>query len=169
MCVAMSQSERLKRIVGEQQMFINRAKVRDSSEQTAIVKARSSKTQIPQVVQSAIVENVSLQTDVQASPTGLSTVVTIQGKGTNMDYDSVLERKQGGAICSDIRPGQWQYVTVTPFAYSRTAPPFSQQTLSTAYTSPCKIPGNNVYFPPFLERGLPGDECNYTHLPNDSA
>jgi len=169
MFVAMSESERLRRVVEEQQMYINRAKVRDSSEQTAIMKARASGTQVPQVVQSATVRNVSLQTDSQALPTGVSTVVTIQGMGTNKDYDSILEYKQGAAICSDVSPGLAQGIYTVPFSYGRTAPPFSQKNLSTAYTEPCKIPGKNVYFPPFLQRGLPGNNCNYTHLPNDSA
>ena len=167
----MTQSERLKRVVGEQQVFINRAKVRDSSEQTTIVKARASGTYLPQTsrIQTAVTKNVSLQTDSQAFPTALSTVVTIDGKGTNKDHDAILESKQNAAICSDISPALWQYGTLPPYIYSRVAPPFSQQTLSTAYTAPCSIPGKNVYFPPFLQRGLPGDNCNYTHLPNDSG
>jgi hypothetical protein len=164
MFVAMSQSELLRLTMNEQPRYISRAKVRDSSEQTAIVKARSSGVDIPNTVLSA-----GLQTDARGLHTNISTVVTIRGKGTNMDYDSVLERAQSAAICADISPSLQPAITLYSPVYSRTAPPFSQQTLSTAYTAPCKIPGNNVYFPPFLQRGQNGDSCNYRHLPNDSA
>ena len=161
MFVAMSESERLKRVVAEQTNYVSRAKVRDSSEQTAIIKARNSGNKYPSVVQSA-----GLQTDDKGLSKNLSTTVTIKGKGTNMEYTSILEAAQNAAICADISPADVKGIVIPSFIYSRVAPPFSQQTLSTAYTAPCKIPGNNVYFPPFLQRGT----CSaYSHLPSDSA
>jgi len=163
MFVAMSQSERLKRVAAEQINYINRAKVRDSSEYTAITKARASSTEIPTTVVSA-----GLQTDARGVVKSISTTVTITGKGTNMDYDSVLERRQFGAVSADISPARRQGIILPSPVYSRYTTPFAQQTLSTAYTPACKVPGTEVYFPPFLIRGQPGDECNYTHLPNDS-
>jgi len=161
---AMSQSERLKRVVAEQINFVNRAKVRDSSEYTAIQKARASGNEIPTTVIGA-----GLQVDARGVTKSISTTVTVTGKGTNMDYDSVLERRQFGAVCADIAPSLQQGITLPSPVYSRSAPPFAQQTMSTAYTPACKVPGTEVYFPPFLVRGQFGDGCKYTHLPNDSA
>jgi hypothetical protein len=80
---AMTQSERLKRVAAEQVNYINRAKVRDSSEYTAIQKARASGNEIPTTVIGA-----GLQVDAKGVVKSVSTTVTIRGKGTNMDYDS---------------------------------------------------------------------------------
>jgi hypothetical protein len=161
---AMTQSERLKRVVNEQIHFVNRAKVRDSSEYTAIQKARASGNEIPTTVIGA-----GLQVDARGIVKSISTTVTVTGKGTNMEYDSVLERRQFGAVSADVAPSLWQGIIIPSPVYSRSAPPFAQQTLSTAYTPACKVPGTEVYFPPFLQRGMPGDGANYTHLPNDSG
>jgi hypothetical protein len=161
---AMSQSERLSRVAKEQINFINRARVRDSSEYTAIQKARASGNEIPTTVIGA-----GLQVNASGLTKSISTTVTVTGKGTNMDYDSVLERAQFGAVSADISPALWQGITLPSPVYSRSAPPFAQQTLSTAYTPACKVPGTEVYFPPFLVRGQWGDGCKNTHLPNDSA
>jgi len=164
MFVAMSQSERLKRVVAEQINYVSRAKVRDSSEYTAIQKARASGNEIPTRVIGA-----DLQVDARGIMKSISTTVTITGRGTNMDYDSIMERQQFGAISADIAPSLMQGIIIPSPVYSRYTQPFAQQTLSTAYTPACKVPGTEVYFPPFVVRGPPNKGCSYTHLPNDSA
>ena len=163
MFVAMSQSERLQRVMAESTNYISRARVRDSSEYTAIAKARASGTEIPTAIAGA-----GLQVDARGIPHGFSTTVTYKGKGTNMDYDSVMERAQFAAVSADISPALMQGIILPSPVYSRYTTPFAQQNMSTAYTPACTVPGTEVYFPPFLYRGQPGDGCNNTHLPNPS-
>ena len=146
----MSQSERLNRIMNENQKYVSRAKVRDASETTSIRQAKASSVEIPQTVQSA-----TLKVDARGVITGQSTTITIEGKGTNMEYLNVLQRKQGCAVCADnvsldALPGFYVSSFVT---YDRTKPPFSQKDLSNAYTPACKVADPVQYFPPFLERG----------------
>jgi hypothetical protein len=119
----MSQSERLRRIQEDGPRFISRAKVRDSSEYTHIQQARASKTHIPLTISTQC--------------------ATITGKGTNMEYLTILKRAEGAAICAD--PPVFPGVYVPGVGYDHTAPPFSQQNLSTAY-KPAMKPGFQQYF-----------------------
>jgi len=163
MFVAMSQSELLARRLEQQPQFISRAKVRDSSELTAINKARASGNQAPSRVYSS-----GIQTTTNGTLLGLSTTIVVQGKGTNMDHDAILERAQGCAICSDVGPSTTPSITLTPFVYSTSNQPYSQVNLFTATAPPCTI-GHNVYFPAFLERGKSSDSAKYYHLPYPSG
>jgi len=180
MFIGMSQGERLARIMNENQKYVSRSKVRDSSELTAIRQAKASSVPIPQTVQS-----VGLKVDAFGVTTSLSTVVTIRGKGTNMEYGAIMQAKQGCAICADtigtdILPG---FYVSTFTTYDRTLPPFAQKNLSTAYSEECKVPESARYFPPFLERGKTniyteqgihdpentGCSVKYQHLPYPSG
>lgn len=152
MFVAMSQSERLARVMNENQKYVSRSKVRDSSELTYIRQAKASSVKIPQIVQT-----VGLKVDAYGNTTSLSTVVTVKGAGTNMEYGSILQKAQACAICeddvgTDILPG---FYVSTFTTYDRTKPPFSPLSiLSTAgYTPTCEVKDPVQYFPPFVQRG----------------
>ncbi len=152
--MAMSQSERIRRIQEESNRYLARAKTRDSSELTLINQARASKTKIPQTVQGSHIED------------GCCTTFTAKGNGTNMEYLSLLQASQGCAICSDpdvsiLSPR----ITLPTPCFDRRVPPFSQQDLSgTPYTPAC-TPGFQTFFPPKVNRG---PNCNLPHLPYDS-
>jgi hypothetical protein len=180
MFVGMSQSERLSRIMNENQKYVSRSKVRDSSELTAIRQAKASSVPIPQTVQ-----GVGLKVDAYGVTTSLSTVVTIRGKGTNMEYGAIMQAKQGCAICADnvstdVLPG---FYVSTFTSYDRTKQPFSQKDLATAQNSVCKVADPVQYFPPVLERGPTnnykeqgvhdpantGTTVKYQHLPYPSG
>ena len=179
MFVGMSQSERLSRIMNENQKYVSRSKVRDSSELTSIRQAKASSVKTPTLVQSA-----GLKVDAYGDTTSFSTVVTIQGKGTNMEYLNVLQSKQGCAVCADnvgtdVLPG---FYVSTFTTYDRTKPPFAQKDLATAENATCKVNDPVQYFPPFLERGNTnnykeqgvhdpantGTTVRYQHLPYPS-
>lgn len=177
----MSQSERLSRIANETKRYVSRSKTRDSSELTHIHQAKASKVESPQIVQSA-----GLKVDAYGGTTAYSTIVTIQGKGTNKEYLNVLQRKEGCAVCddtvgTDVLPG---FYIATP-CYDRTKAPFSPlSVLSTAsYKPTCSVPDPIQYFPPFVERGKTnnykeqgvhdpantGTTVKYQHLPLPSG
>ena len=167
--------------MNENQKYVSRSKVRDSSELTAIRQAKASSVPIPQTVQSA-----TLKVDAYGNTTEFSTIVTIRGKGTNMEYGAILQKKQGCAICeddvgTDVLPG---FYVSTFTTYDRSKYPFSAlSVLSTAsYTPVCKVADPVQYFPPFLERGPTnnykeqgvhdpantGTTVRYQHLPYPS-
>jgi len=142
----MSHSERLARIMNENQNYISRSKVRDSSELTSIRQAKASSVKIPQTVQT-----VGLKVDAYGVTTSLSTVVTVKGSGTNMEYGGILQAAQGCAVCADsVTPGFYISSFTT---YDRTKPPFAQKDLATAENAVCKVRDPVEYFPPFLQRG----------------
>ena len=153
----MSQSERLARIINENKNYVSRSKVRDASELTTIRQAKASSVEIPQLVQ-----GTALKVDAFGVTTSYSTMTVTRGKGTNMEYLNVLQKKQGCAICADnvgtdVLPGIYVSTFTT---YDRSAPPFAQKRIdSNTYTLPCKVADPVQYFPPFLERG---DTNNYT-------
>ena len=182
MFIGMSQSERLSRIMNENQKYVSRSKVRDSSELTAIRQAKASSVAAPQIVESA-----GLKVDAYGNTTEFSTIVTIQGKGTNKEYGAILQKAQGCAICkddvgTDVLPGFYVSSFTT---YDRAKYPFSPlSVLSTAsYTATCKTSDPVQYFPPFLERGNTnnykeqgvhdpantGTTVRYQHLPYPSG
>jgi hypothetical protein len=146
--MALSQSERMRIIMDEQPKYISRSKVRDSSELTVIRKARASGTEIPTSV--AGIKEVD----------GCARNVIYRGKGTNMDYDSVLERAQFTSAFVEstfVDVGVSNRILVTPPVYDRRKEPLSQQDLSGTfingafvgpYTAPCRVPGFVQYFPP---------------------
>ena len=138
--MAMSQGERMSRLQQESVNYVSRSKVRDSSELTYINQAKASKNYIPQLV----IGTQSLP-DVQTL-FHRSTTVAIKGKGTNMEYTSVLQAKQGCAVCSDVDPAINRGIYIPSVVYDHSLPPFAQQHPSTMYTPAC-TPGFNVYLP----------------------
>jgi hypothetical protein len=165
MRAVMSQSERLIRLNEEQRKYISPTKVRDSSEQTAIRKAQASATYFGLAAVGSIFP-LSVPGTIETK--GLANNVTYRGKGTNMDYDSVLERAQFAAVQAD-RLSSAIYVrdTIAPVVYDRAKVPFAQQDLSGAfvqgvftgpYTAPCRVPGFVQYFPP---KRFNGKYCNF--------
>lgn len=166
MRAVMSQSERLIRLAEEQPKYTSVTKVRDSSEQTAIRKAQASGTYAGLGPRAG--SNYPLSVPGTIEIKGLATNVTYRGKGTNMDYDSVLERAQFAAVQGD-RLSSALYVrdAIIPPVYDRRMVPFSQQDLSGAfvqgvftgpYTAPCRVPGFVQYFPP---KRFNGKYCNF--------
>jgi hypothetical protein len=128
--------------MSENQNYVSRSKVRDSSELTSIRQAQASRVQDPQLVVNA---------------NGVSTFAVVKGKGTNMEYLNVLQRQQGCAVCADnvgtdVLPGIYVSTFTT---YDRTKYPFSPYSvLSTAgYKEECTVADPVQYFPPFLQRG----------------
>jgi hypothetical protein len=154
--MAMSQSERIQRIIDEQPKYISRNKVRDSSEQTAIRKAQASATYFGMPATAGSLFPLSVPGTVEQN--GLAMNVTYRGKGTNMDYDSVIEKTQFTAVQGEIaRAAVLTPVVIQPPVYDRRKVPFAQQDLSGAfvqgvftgpYTEPCRVPGFVQYFPP---------------------
>ena len=138
--MAMSQGERMSRLQQESVNYVSKSKVRDSSELTYINQAKASKNYIPQTVSS-----IQSLDDVQTLY-HRSTSVTIKGKGTNMEYVSILQGKQGCAVCSDEDPTIRRGIYIPSVVYNHSLPPFAQQNPSTMYTPAC-TPGFNVYIP----------------------
>jgi hypothetical protein len=151
-------------MMDRQTKYISRTNVRDSSDYTAIQKARGSSVELPGTAQTLVLSS---------GPNGIpfdKRIFTVRGKGTNMDYDSHMNSLLYCAVCSDVNrafnPGVNVPITCPDFQN----PPLTQKTMSNAYTAPCKPSGTEVYFPPFLQRGDVSDPtCKYPHLPNPSG
>jgi hypothetical protein len=169
MPTCLSQSERLAYMMDRRIKYISRTNVRDSSEYTAIQKARGSSVELPGTAQSVV-----LASGPNGIPFGISTIITIRGNGTNMDYDSHINFLQGCAICSDVNrtdnPAVNAGVNVPITCPDFNNPPLAQQIMSNAYTVPCQPSGTEVYFPPFVQRGdISNGTCSYEHLPFPSG
>lgn len=151
--MAMSESERLRRIQEQATSYVNRAKCVDSSLLTFMNQMKASKgTVAPQTVTGKIVRD------------GCCATVSYKGKGTNMDQSALIAAAAGCAICSDeVSPSGG--IKIPTVCVDNFAPPFTQQNLSTMYVTPCKVPGPEVYFPTVPVRG---ENCNLPHLPYDS-
>jgi len=121
--MAMSQSERIRRLQEDAPRYISRAKVRDASEITMMQQAKASKTHVPQTI--------------------VTSCETIKGKGANMEYLSILQAAQGAAICAD--PPAYPGIYLPGVGYDHSLPPFSQQDPANAYIPACK-PGFKQYF-----------------------
>jgi hypothetical protein len=130
--MSLSQSERLQQRVDSMNKYIHRTNPVDSSLQTWRVQARSGKVEVPQTVQTTV-EN-----------SGNACTKTIQGKGSNMEYLSILRRAGSCAVCSDSDPVVNAYVMI---------PGASTALISSSYTAPCRIPGFQVFFPPRIVDG----------------
>ncbi len=140
MYMTLSSSERLQQKLDGMNKFIHRATTSDSSLNTWRVQARAGKVEIPQQVQTTVEND------------GNACVRTIQGKGTNMEYLSVLRRAESCAVCADVDPMvNSNRMILIPGA--------STTLLSTGYTNaPCRIPGFQVFK---LPRLISGKNCNY--------
>ena len=143
--MAMSYSERMRYIMEENNKYIARNKVRDSSELTLIRQAKATSTATPQTVPAVIDLHSSQQ---MTSYDGLSDCprnVVYTGVGTSNDYSAILQRAQGCAVCSDDDPALNPYIiNVTP-CYNRSGFPFVQKDVSTPVI--CKTIGKTGYFP----------------------
>jgi len=135
--MAMSQGEYIRRKQEEAKKYVSRAKVRDASEITFMNAARASKTVVPQRV-----------IDKQNVGNDCATTVVIQGKGTNMEYLSILQRAQACAVCSDVDPVVNPGMYVPTPCFDRSKPPFAQQDLSGELYIPACTPGFNQYIYP---------------------
>ena len=153
----MLQSERLRYIQQQANQYISRSNVRDSSEQTRIVQARSSGNEIPSIVAANMTAS---KLTANTAISNLSTNVTISGKGTNMEYLNVLQAAEKCAICADPDPVINPGVAIPVVCIDRTKPPFAQRDLSGAYIPDCK-PGFNQYF-------VPSSSIRRERLPYDS-
>ena len=148
--MAMSQSEYLRRITDNAPRFISRNKTRDSSEQTFIVQARGNT-----VRRIAPIPNISVQN-------GISTVTyaASRGNGTFNDYTGILQAAQACAICSDPDPVVNSFIYISSICEDRSKPPYSQQTLSTAYVH-YSYGGKIDYFPPKLSATCSTNQIRY--------
>ena len=174
MPTCLSQSERLNLIMKQQTNYVSRSNVRDSSEFTAIQKARASSVKIPSIVSYTSVSRNSTGSLCAAS-------YVVKGKGTNMDHDSITEYATSCATCSDVRPSVVPGIIIPSLPCDHTQQPFAQRDsgsvggslqpyTNNVYNAPCKPPEQTVNFPPFLERGDTSDlTCKYPHLPMPSG
>lgn len=138
--MSLTQSERLQQKVDGMNKYIHRANPSDSSLQTWRVQARAGKVELPQSVQT-VVEN-----------SGNACARTIVGKGTNMEYLSVLRRAESCAVCADVDPmiNSNRFVMI---------PGASTTLISSSYTAPCRVPGYQVFT---LPRLISGKGCKYS-------
>lgn len=144
--MSMSYSERLRYIQEENNKFISRNKVRDSSELTLIKQAKASSVQQPQTVSTVIDRNTSQQMTTYPYQSDCAANVVFTGNGTNMDYTAKLQKSQSCALCSDDDSVVNRYITLPTPCYDRLQFPFIQTNLSTPVV--CHDPGFNKYFPP---------------------
>ena len=143
--MSMSYSERMRYIMEENNKFVARNKVRDSSELTLMRQAKATSTASPQTVAAVINRHTSQQ---MTSYDGLSdcpTNVVFSGVGTSNDYSAILQKAQGCAVCSDDNAVNNQYITLPTPCYDRSKFPFIQTDLSTPVV--CKTIGKTGYFP----------------------
>ena len=141
----MSYSERMRYIMEENNKFVARNKVRDSSELTLIRQAKATATAIPQTVAAVINPHTSQQmTSYQGLPDCAANVV-YTGVGTSNDYSAILQKAQGCAICSDNDSVNNQYITLPTPCFNRSEFPFVQSNVSSPVF--CKTIGKTGYFP----------------------
>jgi hypothetical protein len=151
----LSESERLRLLTEGRVRYVARGKVRDCSEMTNIIQAKASKTAAPQIVSTV----VDLRGD-------CATKTTVAGKGTNMEYLGILQKAQGCAVCANPDVATNLGIYLSTGCVNQQAPPFTQQNLSTMYTTPCTVPGYNVYFPAPIHDG---SNCTFNRITTPSA
>jgi hypothetical protein len=143
--MAMSYSERMRYIMEENNKFVARNKVRDSSELTLIRQAKATSTVAPQTVPAVINLHTSQQmTSYQELPDCPATVV-FTGVGNYNDYSAILQKAQGCAVCSDNDTVVNPYITLPTPCFNRSGFPFVQSNVSSPVV--CKTIGNTGYFP----------------------
>lgn len=141
--MAMSQSERIRRIIEENNKLVARNKVRDSSELTLINKAKGSSVAQPSIVSNTIDLHSSQLMPPYQYQSDCGANVVLQGKGTNSDYTSILEKAQSCAVCSDSDSVTNSYITLPTPCYNRNGFPFVQSNVSSPVV--CTDPGFNAY------------------------
>ena len=144
--MAMSDQERIRRLMEANNMYVSRNKVRDSSELTLIRQAKASSVVAPQTVPVSIDQRTNQIVPPYQYASDLSYNTVFTGVGTQNDYSAILQGKQRCAVCSDDDPSINPYIilptpTINPLQF-----PYIQKDLSTPVI--CYIPGFNVYFPP---------------------
>ena len=143
--MAMSYSERMRYIMEENNKFVARNKVRDSSELTLIRQAKATGTAAPQTVANVVnLHSSQLMTSYQDLPE-CPTNVVYTGVGTSNDYSAILQKAQGCAVCSDNDTVVNPYITLPTPCFNRSGFPFVQTDISTPVV--CKTIGKTGYFP----------------------
>ena len=142
----MSESERIRRIQEQANKYIARNKCVDSSLLTMKRQAQASSVAAPTVV------------SMVKSKENCNTTTINEGKGTNMDYTSILQKAQSCAVCADDDTVKNPYIVLSVPCINNFAPPFTQQNLSTMYTAPCTNPGKIFNFPREL---FDGPNCTF--------
>lgn len=141
--MAMSQSERLRRIMEENNKIVARNKVRDSSELTLINQAKASSVVQPNIVSNVINLHSSQLMPPYQEQSDCGANVVLSGNGTNDDYTSILQKAQSCAVCSDDDPAVNPFITLPTPCYNRNGFPFVQSNVSSVVV--CKDPGFNAY------------------------
>jgi hypothetical protein len=143
--MAMSQGERMRRILEESNKYVARNKVRDSSEITLIRQAKASSVQVPETVSAVVNLHTSQQMTTYPYQSDCAANVVYTGK-TDMEYSAKLYKSQSCAVCADDNPVNNQYIVLPTPCYDRTQFPFIQTNLSTPVV--CHDPGFRQFFPP---------------------
>ena len=143
--MSMSYSERMRYLMEENNKFVARNKVRDSSELTLIRQAKATSTASPQTVRAVINPHSSQQMTSYDGLPDCPTNVVYTGVGTSNDYSAILQRAQGCAICSDDDSVVNPYITLPTPCFNRSGFPFVQSNVSSPVV--CKTIGNTGYFP----------------------
>jgi len=142
--MAMSQSERIRRIQEEANIYLSRNKVRDSSELTLIKQAKASSVVQPQIVQNVYNAHTNQIVPPYQFASQVSTIGFFTGAGTHMDYSAILQGQQKCAVCSDDDPALNRYIIRSVPCYDRLQFPFIQNNLSSTYI--CQTIGKTGYF-----------------------
>ena len=143
--MAMSYAQRLRYIQEENNKYIARNKVRDSSELTLIRQAKASSIQQPQTVSTIVDLHTSQQMTTYPYQNQCATNVVYTGVGTFNDYTAKLQKQQSCAVCADDDSVINQYITLPTPTFDRLQFPFIQTNLSTPVI--CHDPGFIKYFP----------------------
>lgn len=141
--MAMSQSERIRRIMEENNKIVARNRVRDSSELTLINQAKASSVAQPNIVSNVIDLHSSQLMPPYQHQSDCGANVVLSGKGTNDEYTSILQKAQSCAVCSDNDTVVNAFITLPTPCYNRNDFPFVQSNVSSPVV--CKDPGFNAY------------------------
>lgn len=143
--MAISYAQRLRYIQEENNKYIARNKVRDSSELTLIRQAKASSVQQPQTVSTIVDLHTLQQMTTYPYQSDSPANVVFTGVGTFNDYTAKLQKKQNCAVCADNDSVVNQYITLPTPTFDRLQFPFIQTNLSTPVV--CHDPGFIKYFP----------------------
>jgi hypothetical protein len=143
--MSMTQSERIRRIQEEANVYLSRNKVRDSSELTLIRQAKASSVAQPQIVKGVVDLHSSQQMTSYDGLPDCPTNVVYTGVGTSNDYSGILQKAHSCAVCADDDPALNPYIIRSVPCYDRLQFPFIQNNLSTPFV--CQTIGKTGYFP----------------------
>ena len=166
----MDQSERIRHLQEQATRYISRSKCVDASLRTLIVQSKSSGGSAPASVALSCGDPAASYTSISSTAIPGSPIIgkacsgVATGKGTRGEFINILQSKQAAAICCDTETQGGVIVLPVP-CIDMNAPPFTQQNMSNPYIPPCRIPGNEVYFPPKIYDGV---GCTYTRITTPS-